>query len=55
MSLSTATTIRQLLNALRPELLTADQSLLGCPVDVTKAERLDPLIRSEAMEHALEL
>ena len=37
--------------SLRQEL----EDLLGCPVDVTEAENLHPLIRSQILEHALAL
>ena len=37
--------------SLRQEL----EDLLGCPVDVTEAEKLHPLIRSQILEQALAL
>ena len=37
--------------SLRQEL----EDLLGCPVDVTEAENLHPLIRSQILEQALAL
>lgn len=88
MSNAAATTIRQRLDALKPQVLAVatrhgasnlriygsiatgrehpcsdldllvdlpeEQSLLGCSVDVTEAETLHPLIRTQILEQALE-
>jgi predicted nucleotidyltransferase len=79
MTSSAATTIRQRLDALRPQVLAvatrhgasnlriygsiatgrehaaSDLDLLGCSVDVTEAETLHPLIRTQILEQVLAL